>query len=355
MVGGVILFLFGALLGRLVFLYFYFGLFFYLLAALLCGAVVFQIMRPRRPLSRATIAAMTIVLSMVAWTGSVFWEYRFRAERIGEWPRFAAARAAMVNAERPFAIVADLAADAFRRRLRSDYAPGGMLGYIRWASAGGRMKLSLGDLDLGGELFEDDVSVPHRGVGWIIRAGVSAALLAAGLWWQLTSLRAASPVNNLIDPEEAEILNQEERREYGEPYHGTFEHTADIGIEARAKDWPGLLEQCARGLLSCIGYLVPDSADRGVSERIRLSADSREDLLHDWLSELLYRFEIEPRAIGRMTLHRADDHAIDAEIVFRRLDTKKTRFHREVKAVTYHGLEIKHERKSWTARVIVDI
>src|SRR5438105_12011264 len=105
------------------------------------------------------------------------------------------------------------------------------------------------------------------------------------MWWQLVELRSPVPNSNLIDPDEADETEREEKREAGEPGFCMFEHTADVGLEARGKDWAGLLEQAALGLMATIGKLAPDASDPGQTEMIKLAAPSREELLHGWLSE----------------------------------------------------------------------
>ncbi|MCK6482712.1 MAG: archease [Phycisphaerae bacterium] len=345
----------GWLLARLVWLWLYFGLFFFLLAAILGGSVLFRFLRETRPWPAARLARWSTSLALTATASVIGWEYRYIRGTIGDAPLFADARNALIAADQPHTRASDAATQAFRDKLRSDYPPGGVPGYIRWVCASGRMELSIGDLGLGGREFRSNVTVDHRGLGWLFRTAVALAFLWLGLWWSMWDLRLPAPRVNLIDPEEAEELEQAERREMGDPCHFVFDHTADIGIEAHARDWPGALEESARGLMACIGYLVSPAGGRGELRRIDLQAATREDLLHDWLAELLFCFETARLMPVRFKFRRADEQRIVADVHFRPVDPDNSRFRREVKAVTYHGIEVSEEKRKMVVRVIVDI
>ena len=92
--------------------------------------------------------------------------------------------------------------------------------------------------------------------------------------------------------------------------HEIFEHTADVGIRARA-DTPGeLFAEAARGLFA---LMIEDTdAVRAVDEvAFEIRADDIEELFHDWLAELLFAFNAR-----RMTLRefcvQLDDFTLTA-------------------------------------------
>src|SRR5262245_23779364 len=69
-----------------------------------------------------------------------------------------------------------------------------------------------------------------------------------------------------------------------------FEHTADLGLRARAQDLGTLFAEMAKCLTAAI---VEDVATvRAETDmRIELTGDDREYLLFDWLRELLLKIE----------------------------------------------------------------
>ena len=99
--GIVLLSALGWILARVVWLWAYFGLFFFLIAGLLVGAVSFRIARSARPMSRRAILWGVALIAGVAWTVTVVWEYRFISATIARPEQFTDARkAAMAARER---------------------------------------------------------------------------------------------------------------------------------------------------------------------------------------------------------------------------------------------------------------
>lgn len=185
----------GLLLARLVWLPFFFGLFFFLVAGLLVGALAFRIARPARPLRRRRILLGAVTVALLAWLATLLWEYRHFTATAGEQPRFATARNAAVSAGQSPAKVTGRVADAFRAMLKERYSPGGPIGYARWALRGGRTIIVI-------EGDRDAVSTNLPGYAWAIRSLAALLLLSAGLWASLDSLHRAQPVTNVLAPGE---------------------------------------------------------------------------------------------------------------------------------------------------------
>lgn len=188
----------GWLLARLVWLPFYFGLFFFLIAGLLVGAVSFRVARPARPLGRGRILAGVIAVSIAACCPTLVHEYRHVAATIGNPPSFLEARNAAARKNEPVEAVKAMASEQFRAALSAQYPPGGPIGYARWAMSSGKMELTVAGCD-------DEVSISQRGVAWPIRGLAMIILMSAGLWSNMESLRSKDPVSVFLVPgEEAE-------------------------------------------------------------------------------------------------------------------------------------------------------
>ena len=133
----------------------------------------------------------------------------------------------------------------------------------------------------------------------------------------------------------------------------TFEHTADIGIRARSDTLNGLFEESAKGLFSVILTNL-DSVRCVQDTTIELAGDRRDDLLFDWLAELLYTFETRRILFGRFEV-RLSDSGLSAVAWGEPLDSGRHELDMEIKAVTYHGLKVEPEGDGWLAEVIVDL
>src|SRR5438270_6805932 len=81
-----------------------------------------------------------------------------------------------------------------------------------------------------------------------------------------------------------------------------FEHTADLGLRARAPDLDTLFVEAARALFAAV---VEDPASVEPRRRVdvQLAADEREYLLFDWLKTLLYHFDTEHLLFARFEVH----------------------------------------------------
>jgi SHS2 domain-containing protein len=85
-----------------------------------------------------------------------------------------------------------------------------------------------------------------------------------------------------------------------------------------------------------------------------LEADRLDDLLHDWLAELLYTFHTR-RVLLREFEVRLDNARLTAVARGEAIDPARHQHDVEVKAITYHGLRVEREAPGWLAEVIVDI
>jgi len=132
-----------------------------------------------------------------------------------------------------------------------------------------------------------------------------------------------------------------------------FDHTADIGLRIRAETLPGLFEEAARALFSAI--VVNLDAVRPLQEMaIRVEGDDREELLFDWLDELLYRFDTDHLAFCEFHVELGEG-GLRAAVRGEPIDPDRHHFDADVKAITYHGLKVEQHENGWMAEVIVDV
>jgi SHS2 domain-containing protein len=132
-----------------------------------------------------------------------------------------------------------------------------------------------------------------------------------------------------------------------------FEHTADLGLRVKAPDLETLFADAGRGLTSMITANL--EAIRPVREVSLRVADTRlDDLLFDWLSEILYLFESEHLLLSDFTVQLGDE-GLQATARGEPLDDDRHQLEHEVKAITYHGLKVEQTPDGWLAEVIVDI
>jgi len=137
------------------------------------------------------------------------------------------------------------------------------------------------------------------------------------------------------------------------PRYEIFDHTADAGIRIFAPTLAELLEPAAEGLYAVIGETAIGARSRRVS--FDLSGSDAALLLRDYLAELLFLFEHEGVVIRTPLVSTFDAARLAADADAFRVDVKRSVFLREVKAITYHELEIRSVPGGVEATVIVDI
>ncbi len=132
-----------------------------------------------------------------------------------------------------------------------------------------------------------------------------------------------------------------------------FEHTADLGLRVRARDLDTLFREAAEGFFSLLVEGGPPSS--GAREfRFELEAARHDDLLFDWLNELLYTFDTTGCLLGAFEV-RVRERRLEATARGAPLEPARHGLLREVKAITYHGLKVEPSDGGWLAEVIVDI
>ena len=132
-----------------------------------------------------------------------------------------------------------------------------------------------------------------------------------------------------------------------------FEHTADLGLRVRSPDLPTLFREAGEGLFAMI---AGERARSGPTRRFRfeLRAERRDDLLFDWLNELLYTFDTTGCVLGGFEVE-LEGERLRGSAEGAPLDEEDRERVREVKAITYHGLRVEPAAEGWLAEVIVDI
>ncbi|MGO8750140.1 MAG: archease [Thermoguttaceae bacterium] len=132
-----------------------------------------------------------------------------------------------------------------------------------------------------------------------------------------------------------------------------FEHTADVGIRVRAAALADLLADAARGLFSLIVANL-DAVQPVQEVEFRIAGQKPDDLLFDWLAELLYTFETRRLLFSDFRV-AADASGLTAAARGEPIDRRRHEMDMEVKAITYHGLKVQRDGDGWLAEVIVDI
>ncbi len=141
-----------------------------------------------------------------------------------------------------------------------------------------------------------------------------------------------------------------------------LEHTADVKFRAHGRSLEETFENAG---LATFNAMIDSSTVRAEETwSIELESESLESLLYEWLSELLYLFEVELAVFSKFEVtlaEKGEGWRLNGQIGGERVDPERHFFETEVKAVTLHQFEIKKEEgeeggeEIWTAQVVLDV
>ncbi len=129
-------------------------------------------------------------------------------------------------------------------------------------------------------------------------------------------------------------------------------HTADVAVHATGDTMGDVFAAVADGMASAMSDGWPDAGERF---QVRVSAESREGLLFDFLDELIYQRDV--RNVLPVDHEATVSDGNGGWIVEGRargvplaeIDA------REIKAVTYSEMELRRRADGWEAYVVFDV
>lgn len=135
--------------------------------------------------------------------------------------------------------------------------------------------------------------------------------------------------------------------------YSVFDHTADLGIEIYGRDERELFSNAACALFDIMTDIKAVYAK--VERDIHIEGSGWEDLMVNFLREILYLFNGEGLSLYDFLVSEMDMYHIKGTVRGEFFDSKRHCLNMEIKAVTYHGTEVKKVSNGWTARVIIDV
>jgi protein archease len=133
-----------------------------------------------------------------------------------------------------------------------------------------------------------------------------------------------------------------------------LEHTADAEFVAYGRTPDEAFANAARAMF---GLVVEPSKVRTPEVReISLTSGSLEDLLFDWLSELLYLSEVDRLVFSKfeVKITKNGEYLLNAKACGEQVSPRHEVF-LHIKAVTYHDLRVEKRNNVYEAQVLLDI
>ncbi len=127
-----------------------------------------------------------------------------------------------------------------------------------------------------------------------------------------------------------------------------LQHTADWAVRVWAPDYPTLLIQAARAMYEITGMRLDQ--DQKVEHVVELAASDDESLLVAFLSELLFLQETENLAFNKIRLN-VSGFELQAWLSGAKIKDQA----KEIKAVTYHNLNIQRLSQGLEVTIVFDV
>ena len=133
----------------------------------------------------------------------------------------------------------------------------------------------------------------------------------------------------------------------------TFSHTADLGLEIYGADLAEIFANSATALFSVLTNISRIREKQ--SREIRVQGGDWEDLLVNYLMELLYQFDTDGMLVRRVIILQLDRESVAARCWGETLQPSRHPLKTGIKAVTRHQVSITPVPDGFRARLILDV
>ena len=132
-----------------------------------------------------------------------------------------------------------------------------------------------------------------------------------------------------------------------------IDHTADFGMQVFGSDSQELFTNAALALFDVITEM--DVLKGRNSCNITASGEDWPDLMINWLREVLYLWNGKEMLVKSVQILSLSENNISAKIYFDAYMPDRHIIKTEIKAVTYHQIQVKSSPSGWKAQIIFDI
>ena len=137
------------------------------------------------------------------------------------------------------------------------------------------------------------------------------------------------------------------------PDYTLLDHTADLGIKVYGTDLKDLFEGAGRALMHLM--VKAEIPSKTHSMKISVSGEDLADLMVRWLGEILYLFAGENLVVTSIRMGSVSSSHLEATLETVPLEPEIHEILSEIKAVTYHQIEVTEIADRWEAKVIFDV
>ena len=132
-----------------------------------------------------------------------------------------------------------------------------------------------------------------------------------------------------------------------------IDHTADFGIHVFGSDAKALFSNAAVAMFD----LITDINSLQGLEYIdlKISGEDRADLMVNWLRETLFLWNGREMLVKTVSVASLTQQNLSAKVAFDTYDPGRHVIKTEIKAVTYHQIQVNRTPTGWEAKIIFDV
>jgi len=132
-----------------------------------------------------------------------------------------------------------------------------------------------------------------------------------------------------------------------------IDHTADFGIHVFGTDPVELFANAAYAMFDMLTEI--DTLKGLDTTELRVTGDDWPDLMVNWLRELLYLWNGKELLVKKTQILALSENELSANVELDPFDPDRHEIKIEIKAVTYHQIQVSEEPEGWEAKVIFDV
>jgi len=132
-----------------------------------------------------------------------------------------------------------------------------------------------------------------------------------------------------------------------------IDHTADFGIHVFGTDLKDLFSNAAFAMFDQITIVKDLQPEKEL--KIHVTGSDWPDLMVNWLRELLYLWTGKELLVKHVDIQTLSEYYLTATL---RIDPFKSDRHvitNDIKAVTYHQIQVNQIANGWESRIIFDV
>ncbi len=137
------------------------------------------------------------------------------------------------------------------------------------------------------------------------------------------------------------------------PDYELIDHTADFGIRVYGPTVKELFHNAALALMEQLMEAC-ESIERQ-TRQLKVEGDDWPDLMVNWLREILYLWVGEELLVRAVRIETVSDSKLSARLETEVFSPQHHLIKTEIKAVTYHQIQVADVGHQWEARIIFDI